>query len=240
MGINRTALKSNSKIRILSTKPSPLIVVAIYVIISYVLDILRSNLDGTYQMTQETYNEYLLGNFDYLPEYPGIGVSGIVLVVAIVIMTVVLHAGFVIYCMKICQGEKAGYRNLFDGFNIFFKVLWLDILMGIFIMLWSMLFIIPGIIAAYRYRMALYTMIDHPELSALDCIRRSKEMMTGRKGELFRLDLSFIGWRLLSSFPLVSFWVTPYTGVTYTYYYIALRDMPLNGYRDAGEGGFSI
>jgi uncharacterized membrane protein len=54
-------------------------------------------------------------------------------------------------------------------------------------------------------------------------------MMSGRKGELFVLDLSFLGWSLLMLFPFVAVWVLPYTSVTYTNYYLALRDMPQPG-----------
>lgn len=85
----------------------------------------------------------------------------------------------------------------------------MTILTGIFIFLWSLLLIIPGIIAAYRYRMALYLLLDNPNMSVYQCIRESKRMMVGHKAELFVLDLSFLGWYILSAVPFVSIWVTP-------------------------------
>lgn len=96
--------------------------------------------------------------------------------------------------------------------------------MGIFIALWSLLLVVPGIIAAYRYRMALFLLLDNPEKSALACISESKRMMTGRKAELFVMDLSFIGWYILEIIPFVSIWVTPYTQLSYVIYYEALRN----------------
>lgn len=78
--------------------------------------------------------------------------------------------------------------------------------------------------------MALYIMLDNPQLSALDCIRASKQMMDGRKGELFVLDLSFLGWYLLALFPFVTIWVTPYTSITEVNFYLALRDMPKSNF----------
>jgi len=162
----------------------------------------------------------------YVPAVPQPGVFGNMLDIAISLMTLMISTGFTIYCMNVCQFRKADFGNLFDGFAIFFKVLWLTILMAIFVWLWALLFIIPGIIAAYRYRMALYIMLDNPKLGALDCIRASKQMMDGRKGELFVLDLSFLGWALLTLVPFVTIWVTPYTALTYTNYYLALRNMP--------------
>jgi len=98
----------------------------------------------------------------------------------------------------------------------------LELVMYIFIFLWSLLFIVPGIIAAYRYRQALYLLLDHPEMGVMDCIRESKRLMTGHKGELFVVDMSFLGWYILCAVPFVSVYVTPYVNVTYAGYYDAL------------------
>ncbi len=127
----------------------------------------------------------------------------------------------------------AGIATLFDSFGIFFRVLWLQILMGIFVFLWSMLFVIPGIVAAYRYRLALYILLDNPEMGALDCISMSKAMMRGRKGELFVLDLSFLGWAFLCVIPFVSLWVSPYMNVTMANYYNALLEL-----RESGQDSY--
>ena len=72
-----------------------------------------------------------------------------------------------------------------------------QLLMGIFIFLWSLLLIVPGIIKAYSYAMTPYILVDRPELSVRDAIRLSGRMMSGRKLDLFCLHLSFIGWMLL-------------------------------------------
>lgn len=210
----------------MNTRPSPIFIALIYVALSYVLSLLTSRLDGSTKMLEELYDQYLLGNFTFFPERQSAGAVAWILIFALDLMSMTLSAGFTSYCMRISKGEKAGYRNLMDGFGFFLRLLGLSLLMGLFIMLWSLLFVIPGIIAAYRYRMALYIMIDNPELGVLDCISRSKNMMRGRKGELFVLDLSFIGWRLLTVIPLVSVWVNPYTEITYVGYYMALRDGP--------------
>ena len=74
--------------------------------------------------------------------------------------------------------------------------------------------------------MALYIMIENPHMSALDCIKASKQLMNGHKGELFVLDLSFLGWAILTVVPFVVIWVFPYYNTAVTNYYIALRDMP--------------
>ena len=79
----------------------------------------------------------------------------------------------------------------------FLKAFLVPFLQGLFILLWSLLLIIPGIIMAYAYSMAIYVANDNPELSAMDAIRKSRELMDGHKWDLFVLDLSFIGWILL-------------------------------------------
>jgi uncharacterized membrane protein len=70
----------------------------------------------------------------------------------------------------------------------------------IFTFLWTLLFIIPGIIAFYRYRLAFYILIDNPDIGPLEAINISKALMDGNKGKLFCLDLSFIGWGIVATF----------------------------------------
>ncbi len=71
--------------------------------------------------------------------------------------------------------------------------------------------------------MAQYLLITRPDLGIMDCIRESKRLTSGWKGELFVLDLSFIGWMILSIIPLVSIYTTPYMSTTKANYYRALR-----------------
>ncbi len=125
----------------------------------------------------------------------------------------VLSAGFVMYCMRIYRGEQVEYLDLFDGFSFVGKVLGLYFLMAFFIALWSMLFAIPGIIAAYRYRFAVYNLYENPTLSPLEALRRSKRQTFGHKLELFRLDLSFLGWLLIAYLPSNVFTVLENAGI---------------------------
>lgn len=226
MGINREAIKRNAKTRIYSTKPSPVLVALVYVAIAYILNLLSSKISGYSDLLYQQMDSYLQGNYDFVLTMPELSTFAYLLLAAIALMSTMLSVGFTIHCMKICQEKKGGFSDLFEGFALFFKVIWLYILMYVFVWLWTLLFIIPGIVAAYRYRMAIYILIDNPELGALECIRRSKAMMMEHKGELFVLDLSFIGWQLLTAIPFVTIWVTPYATITYVNYYLALRDMP--------------
>lgn len=98
-------------------------------------------------------------------------------------------------------------------------------LTGLFIVLWSLLLIIPGIIKSYSYRMVPYILSDNPDLGAMEVIDRSKQMMSGNKWDTFLLDLSFIGWILFGivTFGIgMIFWVSPYIRQTEAELYLAI------------------
>ena len=100
-----------------------------------------------------------------------------------------------------------------DGFkgDIVGNIL-LGFLYSLFITLWSLVFIIPGIVKIYAYSMAFYIKLDHPEYTATQAITESRRLMKGHKMRLFILDLSFIGWHILGAlcFAIGFLWVNPY------------------------------
>ena len=119
------------------------------------------------------------------------------------LLNVILGAGFATYCMAIRRGERAEYITLFDGFSFVGKLIGLTIVTALFIWLWSMLFIIPGIIAAYRYRFAPYNLYENPGIGVMEALEMSKRQTMGYKGQLFALGLSYLGWTLLASLPAI-------------------------------------
>ena len=121
------------------------------------------------------------------------------------LMSMVLASGFVMYCMAIRRGERAEYLTLFDGFSFVGKVILLNIVIYLFTFFWSLLFVIPGIIAAYRYRFALYNLYENPDMDIMEALNLSKRQTQGYKMELFKLDLSYMGWILLSILPSLFF-----------------------------------
>lgn len=118
-------------------------------------------------------------------------------------MGIVLSVGFTLYCMAVCHRQRAEYLTLFDGFSFVWKIICLEVLTYFFIYLWSMLFLIPGIIAVYRYRFALFNLCENPGISVLDALAMSKRQTMGYKRQLFFLDVSYLGWFLLSQLPLI-------------------------------------
>ena len=149
--------------------------------------------------------------------FTGTGLPATFIFLLITLLSMVLEAGFVLYCMAIRRGERAEILTLFDGFSFAGKVVALGLLRTALIYLWSLLFLIPGIIAAYRYRFALYNLCENPDLSILEALGMSKHQTLGYKGQLLALDLSYLGWFLLANLPYIL-----YTAAAYQY---ILQDM---------------
>ncbi len=114
--------------------------------------------------------------------------------------------------------------GLFGGFNDFGQNFLLGFLSSLFIALWSMLFVIPGIVKRYSYSMIYYIKADHPEYDWKQCIDESRRIMDGHKWELFVLELSFIGWWIVGSLCLGvgTLWVASYVSAAKAQFYRAL------------------
>lgn len=105
-------------------------------------------------------------------------------------------------------------ENMFAGFKVDFGgTFLLGLLMDIFITLWMLLLIVPGVIKYYSYSMSYYVKAEHPEYGWKQCIDESRRLMNGHKMELFMQDLSFIGWAFVGSLCLgIGFlWVNAYS-----------------------------
>lgn len=240
MMINRAQLKKRSAALIGSAKPSVILVALAYTALSFLMYLLSTRLMGI-NFTQADVNRYIElvseGNLEYalaLLEDMVPPASSMAINILMDVLLSIVGAGFILFLLNTIRSTGACFGNLLDGFGFFFKIILLSILEYIFITLWSLLLLFPGIIAAYRYRMAIYLLVDDPSRSPIECIRLSKEMMNGHKWELFVLDLSFIGWNLLTMLPVVGYvvqiWTVPYIRMTWALYYENLSG------RDIGAG----
>lgn len=137
---------------------------------------------------------------------------------------IVMHYGYLSYCLETLRARQPGYGEMFSRFYMAGKIILAELLCSLFIFLWSLLFVIPGIIASYRYQMVPYLLLDDPDLPVLEAIRQSKEMMYGRKWELFVLQMSFLPWILGISVAAgaLSVLVLAVTGSGEAYYLVAL------------------
>ena len=129
------------------------------------------------------------------------------------------------FFLKRIRGEEIQTENMFDGFNLFLPSLLTGLLMITFLVLWSLLLIIPGIIKNISYSMTFHIMYDNPKIKPLEALRKSEIMMKGYKMKKFYLDLSFIGWYFLGFITLgIGFiWIYPYIWLAEANFYENLR-----------------
>ena len=150
--------------------------------------------------------------------FTGAGIISTFVSILTSLLAILLGAGFAMYCMAIRRGERAEYLTLFGGFSFVGKLIALTIVTYAFIWLWSMLFVIPGIVAAYRYRFAPYNLYENPGIGVMEALEMSKRQTMGYKGQLLALDLSYIGWALLASLPAMVETGMMYYGMFSSYY----------------------
>lgn len=146
--------------------------------------------------------------------------------IASIVLAPVLYMGMYYLFMDVQSGKKPEVVTVFKGFSADFGRIWLTFfLMGLYTALWSLLFIIPGIVKSYAYSMAPYILAENPDMTANEAITRSKEITMGHKGDLFVMDLSFIGWGLLMviTFGLAGIYAGPYIALTKVNAYHALK-----------------
>jgi len=132
-----------------------------------------------------------------------------------------LNLGVTAIFLKLYEGHNFQIEEVFNGFRDFSRAVISGLLISVYVILWSFLLIVPGIIAALGYSMTFFILVENPQLSASQAMALSKEMMLGHKTELFMLSLSFIGWFFLSlfTFGIGIFWLAPYVDMSYTIFY---------------------
>ena len=132
--------------------------------------------------------------------------------------------------------EGTQYRfdinNILHGFTCgkYLNVVFTNLLVNIFTALWTLLFIIPGIVKGYAYAMTPYILAENPNIKPMQAINLSCRMTKGHKLDLFVLGFSFIGWYMLGAlaFGIGTAFVVPYDRATHAQFYLALRSEALN------------
>lgn len=112
--------------------------------------------------------------------------------------------GYASYNLNLLDGKTAVFHDLFSHMNRKWKGFCMIFFTGLYIFLWGLLFVIPGIVKSFAYAMTPYILAENPEMSANDAIAESQFIMTGHKWDLFCLHLSFIGWYALVMFPALA------------------------------------
>ncbi len=136
-----------------------------------------------------------------------------------------LSLGLTMIYLNTTYGEKPQVGTCFEGFQRYGQSVILNLLVMIFTFLWSLLFVIPGIIKGLSYSMAFYILAENKDMTAQEALNESKLIMNGHKGELFVLYLSFILWGLLCTvtFGIAAIYVGPYMTLTMTNFYHKIK-----------------
>lgn len=147
---------------------------------------------------------------------------GLVLAVLFFILSSVVGLGYAKFNLDYVDRRDAPQIGTMFAYFPYWKTaavanLW----QGLYVLLWSLLLVIPGVMAAYSYSMTGYILAEHPDLEPREAIARSKEMMSGNRWRLFCLHLSFIGWNLLNTLTLGigSLWLNPYQQIASAAFY---------------------
>ena len=220
---NRVELKTNAK-EILKAKYWKAVLVAF----------IASALTGasSYTSAGGSNNDEIGDLFTSFSPQPIIAIVGIIAFSALIgiAISIFLENPLLIGCYKFFINCKKDGENLNDIVmtfkNGYMNVVLTEFLRGLFTFLWSLLFVIPGIIKGYEYMLIPYLLADNPQMDREEAFAKSKEMMDGNKWKAFVLDLSFFGWGLLSACTcgiLYIFYVGPYIHLTKAELYHALK-----------------
>ena len=236
---DRIQIKEEAKQVVRGARVNAYLVTLIVLAVTGLLEALDSYVGASRTVDQvaELYGQQAAAMLPAFPEFP-------VLLMAFVaavnwLAQVIINAGWSIYHLGVRQGKEMPYGCLLDGFAFLGKLILLNIVMGIFVYLWSLLFLIPGIIAQYRYRFAIYNLCENPEIGILEAINMSKAQTAGFKGTLFVLDLSFLGWSILCwlTLGILNIWIAPYKEQANVGYFQEIKRVKGIGFQSGPDNG---
>ena len=152
-----------------------------------------------------------------LPFVSVVGLLGL----AMFIIGGVVELGYAKFLLKQHDKKELVFADLFSQFERFGTGFAQRFLRTLYTALWTLLFVVPGIIKSLSYAMTPFILEDHPELTASEAINRSKKLMDGHKMDLFILNLTFIGWGILSvlTFGIGFLFLNPYQNAAYAAFY---------------------
>lgn len=189
--LGRNALKGKWQVAILTVVVMQLCVQIPQVVLNGIFGT-KANLNG---IESEASVDFYSNFYNSLPSFSAL--SGIY----VILVTGAFTLGIVIFFLALFRRQQVVVVDVFLGFEHFGKALGLLLYQTLFVFLWMLLFIIPGIIASIRYSQAFFILADDPTKSIRECMNESKKMMKGNKAKYFCLNISFIGWSLLAAIP---------------------------------------
>lgn len=160
-----------------------------------------------------------------------IGFAAIVFAILHFVVGGAVTLGYVKFNLNLVDHKPATVADLFSEFYRLGAGFVMQLLRVVYTVLWSLLFVIPGIYASYGYAMTPYILMENKEMTANEAIRASKELMNGNRFRLFCLEISFIGWALLAVFLTAGIgflWLVPYMEASFAAFY---REIKAEKYR---------
>ncbi len=141
------------------------------------------------------------------------------------IITAFFVLGYNSFFLKIARNQDVEVNELWSKTGQFIRAFVATFLIGLAVGLGMILLIVPGIIFALMFSMTMFIMVDDENISAIDAMKKSAEMMKGHKGDLFGLILSFIGWMILGIFTffILYIWLVPYMNTTMCNFYDSIK-----------------
>ena len=215
-------LKYRAMIRIQTVRPNPCLVAFAVIAFGWIVTGLSQRIGG-----QPFYLDLdAAANMDaehmFVVDWSNVTPISSILLIALEFLSVILSIGFLRYTLNVCRESPSGFGDLLSGFDYPFKAVVLWFLTRLICSALLLLLIVPGWIASIAYSMAPRLLCDHPDWSPIRCMKESRQLMRGHKMELFWLELSFLGWIILSMIPGISVFVQPYMELTFSEYYLQL------------------
>ena len=137
-----------------------------------------------------------------------------------------MEIGLIRYMTAFIKEQPHAFELLFSKFKDWKQVITTYLHQFVIVFLWTLLFIVPGIIKGYAYSLVSYILAENPDISSKDALDLSEKMMNGHKGDLFAFQLSFIGWHLLAILTLgiLEIWIMPYQQTATTKFLLDIKE----------------
>ena len=200
--MNRAELKQNARYSLISKFSETLKFLLLYFVVSLVI---------SFSVSLLTLN----GEIATLIAYAvGIAINGF------------LYMGYNSFFLKVARDEEVTYKELFRKAKMFWPCIGISLLIGLFTLLGTFLFIIPGIIVTINYSFVYFVKLDNPELKVMEVLNKSKELMNGHKLDFFILIISFLPWYIIGffTFGLLYLWLIPYMQITFVNFYDEIKE----------------
>lgn len=219
--LNRPLLKTNAKQLMAQTGFKIYFYTLFYMVvtnaINYTVQLKMPNL--YYYLSMGTAEE-LLKYINGLNIVPSLAAVAIAVALVYRVFVAIIEVGYKRTCLMAARGEKIEFRDMFETFGYWVKIICLRIVSGVLVGLGTLCFVIPGIILGFAYSQAEFILIDNPDIGVIEALRRSRQLMQGHKIEFFVFRLSYFLWTLLGSLLIVAYmYVLPYMTVGEALYY---------------------